>query len=121
MLNLLVGVIAGVALTLSVQRIIEFIGIYRPWMRATMSGAPVSLAMLIGMRLRGSPLDFLLDTHLAVVHAGKKSDLRLIESCYLANQHLLPTNDMEAFLQLVEVQLDTHLRNGKKSASRKSS
>lgn len=57
-----------------------------PWFRAFLSGTPLSLFQVLGMRLRGSPIKLLLDAQVALVHSGLQVDMREVESIYLANR-----------------------------------
>jgi uncharacterized protein YqfA (UPF0365 family) len=63
-----------------------------PWLKAFLSGAPISLVQLLAMRLRGTPAPMILDTHLALVHSGHASDVRRIESLYIANRSRIVTS-----------------------------
>jgi uncharacterized protein YqfA (UPF0365 family) len=57
-----------------------------PWFKAFLSGAPISLLHLIGMRLRGSPVGLLIDTHVMLVHQQRPVDLRKLESAFIAHR-----------------------------------
>jgi uncharacterized protein YqfA (UPF0365 family) len=58
----------------------------RPWLRAFMAGAPVSILSIIGMRLRGNPPGLLIDTLLALKFRGKTVSIADVERVYLANK-----------------------------------
>lgn len=108
MTNLLIGVGIGVALTVVVYQLIAFFNIFSPWLRGFMSGAPVPLLSLVGMRLRGSPIDFLLEAHRSLAQAGTPVDLQVVESCYVANKHRVNDRDMTSFLKLIHQHRSTH-------------
>ena len=77
-----------------------------PWMRAFMSGAPISLVQLIGMRLRGVPPNLIVDSVVTLVHRGQPFERRLCyeaESLYLAQRGLI--RSPEQLADLVEKRL----------------
>ncbi len=63
-----------------------------PWLRALLSGGPVPLFGVLGMRLRGSPVNLLIDTHLSLLHGGAKVGIADIESKYIAHRALIVTS-----------------------------
>jgi uncharacterized protein YqfA (UPF0365 family) len=77
-----------------------------PWMRAFMSGAPVTLLQIIGMRLRGVPPYLIVDSVVTLVHRGHPFDRRLCyeaESLYLAQRGMIQSPEQLA--DLVEKRL----------------
>ena len=64
-----------------------------PWLRAFFSGGQVSLMSILGMRLRGSPVNMLLDAHLSMIQSGEPSRIRIVESTYIANKTRIHTTD----------------------------
>ncbi|WP_425618641.1 hypothetical protein NA78x_002350 [Anatilimnocola sp. NA78] len=96
----LAGLMLGVVMTLFGLLVMR---IFAPWLRAFLGGAPVSMFGLIGMMLRGSPVNLLIDTNLALVHSGKpvKFSIREIESKYIAHRHKIMTSQ-----DLIELLLD---------------
>jgi uncharacterized protein YqfA (UPF0365 family) len=63
-----------------------------PWMRGFMSGVPVSIVQLLGMRLRGVPPNLIVDSIVTLVHRGHPFDRTLCaqaESLYLAQRSLI--------------------------------
>jgi uncharacterized protein YqfA (UPF0365 family) len=58
----------------------------RPWLRAFLSGVPVSMFDVLAMRLRGNPPGLLIDTLLVLKHRGVEASMADIESTYLANK-----------------------------------
>jgi len=61
----------------------------RPWVRALLSGVPVSLVQIFGMRLRGVPPMLVVDALATLVHRGHAYDpstFYLTESIYLTRR-----------------------------------
>jgi uncharacterized protein YqfA (UPF0365 family) len=78
----------------------------RPWLRAFLSGAPISVFQLLGMRLRGVPPGLIVDALVTLVHRGHGHDPRrcgIAESIYLAQRGLIQSPEQLA--DLVEKQL----------------
>ena len=57
------------------------------WRKAQLAGAPVSLIVLIMMKLRGSPAGLLVDTFISLKHRGVSASIADVERTYLAIQH----------------------------------
>jgi uncharacterized protein YqfA (UPF0365 family) len=57
---------------------------FRPWVRALLGGAPISAVTIIGMKLRGNPVNLLIDTALALNHRGIPVGIRDVETAYIA-------------------------------------
>ena len=83
----------------------------RGWRHATFSGAPLPLPMILGMRLRGSPVDLIVDTHVALRKRGHDIEVQLVEKTYLANRS--ERMDVMTLVSLVE----RHLRRSGGSAA----
>src|SRR5579864_558262 len=75
-----IGVFAIIAL-IAVSILLRFITLY---IRALVSGAPVGMGKLIGMRLRGVPAALIVDTRITAVKAGIDIASDLLEGHYLA-------------------------------------
>jgi uncharacterized protein YqfA (UPF0365 family) len=60
---------------------------FSPWMRAFMSGAPVTITSLLGMRLRGTPVKLVIDAYIQLRVRGKDVSLADVERQYIAEQH----------------------------------
>jgi uncharacterized protein YqfA (UPF0365 family) len=56
------------------------------WIRALLSGVPVSLFDLIGMRMRGTPAKLVVDALIVLRHGGVSTTAREVESLYLAHK-----------------------------------
>lgn len=66
--------------------------IIRPWLRMLTSGGRGSLLGIVGMRLRGTPVNLVIDAYTSLIHRGEKVSLRHVESVYIAQR----ANIMEA-------------------------
>jgi|SRR6478752_805563 len=89
-----------------------FAPLFGPWMRGCLSGAPVSVSQLIGMRLRGSPPRLIVDALVTLVHRGFPYDRAMsysVESTYLAQRGMLQSSEQLA--DLVEKSLRTDRTN----------
>ena len=64
-----------------------FMYVFRPWLKAFLSGTGTSFFHLLGARLRGSPVTLLLDAQIALIQRGVKVRLLDVERAYLANRH----------------------------------
>jgi uncharacterized protein YqfA (UPF0365 family) len=70
-----------------------FFYIVRPWMRATASGAPISLFSVLGMRLRGSPPLLIVDAYILLKRSGVGVTIADVESAYIAHKTRVRTRD----------------------------
>jgi uncharacterized protein YqfA (UPF0365 family) len=103
MLLLFVFVVFGFVLLLGLVLMLTMV---RPWMRGFVSGAPVSLVQILGMRLRGVPPLLIVDALATLVHRGHPFNSRLsaqAESLFLAQRGLI--RSPEHLADLVEKQL----------------
>jgi len=80
----LAAFVAGVGLILIFGLGLLFV---RPWVRAFMSGAPIPIMSLLGMRLRGTPVRLLTDAYIQLRHRGSTATLADVEKLYIANRH----------------------------------
>ncbi|QDU27620.1 SigmaW regulon antibacterial [Anatilimnocola aggregata] len=88
----LAGLMVGILLTICFAFVLR---IFSPWLRCFLGGAPVSFFSLIGMLLRGTPVNLLVDAHLSLVHSGKGAAIRELESTYIAQRgKILTSNDL---------------------------
>jgi len=71
--------------------VLVFIG--RPWIRAVASGAPISVFSVLGMRLRGSPVNLLMDAYITLCRAGISIPFRNVEGIYIDNRRRVRTSD----------------------------
>ncbi len=77
------GVAIGAGVMLALQ-VLSLIG--RPWLRALMSHASAPAMFLIGMRLRGNPVNLLVDAHIHLVKSGRSVPLEVVEVVYITNK-----------------------------------
>jgi uncharacterized protein YqfA (UPF0365 family) len=75
-----------------------------PWFRCFLSGAPITLVQLVGMRLRGTPVKMITDAAVALVQSGHSVSCHQVERAYLANRHRIMT--MADLLEIVKKDLD---------------
>jgi uncharacterized protein YqfA (UPF0365 family) len=90
--TVLLLIVAFVGLLFFLMVFMVFAFLAAPWMRAFMSGVPISIIQLIGMRLRGVPPNLIVDSLVTLVHRGHPFDRRLCsqaESLYLAQRSLI--------------------------------
>jgi len=70
---------------------IIIISFFNVWLRAYLAGAPVSLATLVAMRLRGVPYQLLVDARITAVKAGLDLHISQFETHYLAGGDVIQT------------------------------
>lgn len=71
------------------------IWIVKPWLRSFLSGGKIALFQIVGMRLRRSPVDMLIDAYITFVQRGEPIRMNVIESHYIAHQNRIhSTNDL---------------------------
>jgi uncharacterized protein YqfA (UPF0365 family) len=104
------ALVAVVMALVLLMMILVFAGVtlmlFAPWMRGFLSGAPVSILQLLGMRLRGVPARLIVDAVITLVHRGHAHDRKLVslaESTYLAQRGLI--QDSTQLADMVEKQL----------------
>lgn len=70
--------------------------VLRPWLRALLSGSPVSAMQIMGMRMRRSPADLLVEALVTLRHQGREDvDLITLEQFYLAQgQRFVDAQDL---------------------------
>ena len=84
----------------------------RVWVKALLSGCPIMLPRLIGMRLRGNPPALIVDVLVVLRASGIDVSVDEIERVYMANKHSLRWRDdkqrqVQELVQLVKHGLDT--------------
>jgi uncharacterized protein YqfA (UPF0365 family) len=78
---LLMAVVLVILWMLFALGVYFFVG--RPWMRATASGAPISLISVLGMRLRGSPPLLVVDAYVLLKRSGVDVSIADVEIAYI--------------------------------------
>jgi uncharacterized protein YqfA (UPF0365 family) len=58
----------------------------QPWLRAMLSGAPVMAVQILGMRLRGTPANLLVDAYVQLRARGRDVEVAEVERQYLAQR-----------------------------------
>ena len=86
-MNPLVIVWAAAACIFALVPMVLFLLLFRPWLRALLSGSPVPLVHVIGMRLRGNPPLLLIDAYLVLAKSGEEISMDEVETTYMANKH----------------------------------
>ncbi len=64
---------------------------FTTWLKAFLAGAPVNIATLVAMRLRGVPYSLVVDARITAAKAGLELDTDQLESHYLAEGNLVQT------------------------------
>lgn len=95
-------VLAGIFLLVIFILIISFFNV---WLKAWLSGAPVSITNLIAMRLRGVPYSLIVDARITLAKAGVDIQSDEIEQHYLAGGDVILTtqaliNSMKAGISI---------------------
>ena len=69
--------------------------VLRPWLRAFLHGAPVSVIQIVGMRLRGNPPEILIDAFIALRRAGLVVTIADVENAYFDGKNRVSnSNDL---------------------------
>jgi uncharacterized protein YqfA (UPF0365 family) len=58
----------------------------QPWLRGMLSGAPVMAVQILGMRLRGTPPNLLVDAFVQLRARGRDVEIAEVERQYLAHR-----------------------------------
>jgi uncharacterized protein YqfA (UPF0365 family) len=64
-----------------------------PWLRAFTQGMPVSAIYVLGIRLRGTPSNLLVDAYMRVRRVGVLVDIWEIEQIYLDHKSEISTTE----------------------------
>jgi uncharacterized protein YqfA (UPF0365 family) len=84
--NMLLLIVAGLAVIAALAFFVLAMTMFRPWMRAMMSGAPVMLTSILGMRLRGTPPNLVIDAYIQLRMRGHDVELADVERLYIAQR-----------------------------------
>ena len=79
-----------------------FVLFFPPWWHAARAGAPISLPMIVSMRLRGRPVRMLVDTYLLLKSREDAVTIAEVEEAYERNSDRLLTADELAELIISE-------------------
>jgi hypothetical protein len=107
-LGLIVIVIAS--LIVLFLAFVFFLLLGRTWIKALMSGAPVSVFSLLGMLLRGTPRSLAVDAYIQLNHRGSPATIQDVELQYIANRHRV--RNARDLVALVEEKLSTEPQLG---------
>jgi len=70
-----------------------FFLVLRPWLRAFLHGAPVSVFHILGMRLRGNPPTLLIDAYIALKRADLAITIGDVENAFVDGRNRVLTSD----------------------------
>jgi uncharacterized protein YqfA (UPF0365 family) len=87
MTNLILWVMIAVGVAL----LLVVLSFFNVWLRALLAGAPVGIATLVAMRLRGVPYQLLVDARITAVKAGIDLPIAQFETHYLAGGDVIQT------------------------------
>lgn len=118
--QLIAAIVAVIVLLVLFLVVVSFFNV---WLRALLSGAPVSIPTLIAMRLRNVPFSILVEARITAVKAGIKLSTNELETHYLAGGDVLQTvqgliNAQKAGINLdwnASVQIDLATKGTEKS------
>lgn len=79
-----IWLIVAVAIILGLIFFFIFVKFFNVWLRARVSGAPVSMAKLVGMWLRRVPTGLIVDSRITAIKAGLEISTDELEAHYLA-------------------------------------
>ena len=92
------GIVIG--FVICVMMFIMFL-VFPPWLKAVTSSAPVSVFSILGMRLRRSPPNLLIETYISLRMRGDMQiTLAAIEICYIANK--FEAYDVPSLIKILE-------------------
>ena len=102
-IRFILGVIGIIAVLVVVFIVVSFFNV---WLKALLSGAPVSLLTLVAMRLRRVPYAVLVEARITAVKAGIDLSIDEIETHYLAGGDVLQTVQGLINAQKAGIQMD---------------
>ncbi len=65
--------------------------ILRPWIKAILTSCPVGLMNIIGIRLRGNPVNLLIDAYIILRKSGHDTAMGVVECIYINNRLKIKT------------------------------
>ena len=96
-------IIGGVAVIVA---LVLFTTFFFTWLKARLAGAPIAIATLVAMRLRGVPYVLVTDARITASKAGIPIDVDLLEAHYLADGNLIHTVQALIMAQKANINLD---------------
>ena len=97
--SFLIGFVAGIVVMVIFLTVML---LFRPWLHAFCSGAPIPMPVIIGMRLRGNPPKLIIDAYITMIHSGETIKIMEVESTYIAHKNQI--TDSNSLVQLVRKQ-----------------
>ena len=83
--------------------------VLRHWIRAVFSGGALPLATVLGIQLRGNPVNLLIDTHLALLKGGEILPFNALEATYM--KHKSEIRNTKDLLRIVREQYANLINN----------
>ena len=76
-------------------QLVFFVLLARPWLRAFLYRTPVSLVVIVMMRLRGNPPMLLVDAYITLKRSGSPATITDVELTYVDNKtDVLSSDDL---------------------------
>ncbi|MFN4259785.1 MAG: flotillin-like FloA family protein [Gemmataceae bacterium] len=66
--------------------LLSFVLVFRSWLVGLLSGAPVRVLDIVGMRLRGNPPRLIVEAYATLRHRGVQVTVAQVESAYIAHK-----------------------------------
>jgi uncharacterized protein YqfA (UPF0365 family) len=93
-------VLLGTILIFGLLVFFLWLSFFRYWIRAVMSGAPVSMLSILAMRLRGNPPSLLIDAYSRLRRDGVNATIADVEIAYMDSKTRVHSGrDLVAFVQ----------------------
>lgn len=105
------GIIAIVAVILALLIVFFIIVPVPTWFRALVSGAPISVSRLIGMRLRKIPMKMIVEAFISATKAGLDMDINELETHCMAGGDVLKV--VNALISAHSANIELTLRTAK--------
>ncbi len=77
-----------------------FISLLSKWLKAIASGTPIHILRLLGIKLRGNPIDLLIDAHVVLSKENVTDNLDETEYTYIQNKNRI--HSAEDLVRLVK-------------------
>ncbi len=65
--------------------------IMRPWIKAVLTACPVGFINILGIRLRGNPINLLIDAYIILCKSGHDTAMGVVECIYINNRLKIKT------------------------------
>jgi len=97
-------IVVAVLAVIGIVLLMILLSFFSVWLKALLSGAPVSLFTLVAMRLRGVPYSLVVDARITAVKAGIELSSNDLESHYLAGGNIIHT--VQALINAMKAGID---------------